>query len=344
MNGQNAISRRAAIAVAAGAVAAPYVMRADKAKVLGQGDFRYRVVPDWGQLGDKTLVKNCNGIVCTQDQHIILLTDETANNVIVYNQAGKLVHKWGTALPGAHGLSIVQEGNREVLFITDTKRHLLTKTTLDGTTLEEWSPPPFPEQYPKGGKGYAPSWTLHQDDGSFFVLDGYGRDYITHYDATGKPIAIFGGKEGGIVHWGPHGGMLDVHPDHGPTLLIAMSDQQYLLRLSLEGKELARYPFPGGNPRQLRRRDDYYVLPHLSDNWPKQRDRRGFVSILDSELHVVSNIAGSIAEYGPDGLVKMQTVDEVFMHPHDAVTDADHSLYVAEAQSGNTYPIKLERL
>ncbi|MFT5127384.1 MAG: peptidylamidoglycolate lyase [Rhodothermales bacterium] len=338
--GHKKISRRALLGAAAGAVvSAPYIARANNAEVLGQGDFRYRQVPGWGQLGAEAPVKNCNGIVCTRDQHIVLLTDDTRNNVIVYDRAGKLVHKWGSTMKGAHGLSIVQEGQKEFLFIADNALGRVHKTTLDGTTLEEWEPPPYPQQYPKAGKGYRPSWTLHHQDGSFYVLDGYGRDYISKYDVAGKPVAIFGGQEGGIAHWGPHGGIVD-----GDTLLIAMSDQQYVLRLSLEGEKLARYPFPGGNPRQLRRFGDHYVMPHLSDNWPKQRSRPGYVSILDRELRIVSNIGGSAPEYGAAGLAKMRAVSEIFVHPHDAVADADGSLYVAQALSGNTYPIKLERV
>jgi peptidylamidoglycolate lyase len=332
-------SRRAVLgAVASAALGAPFIVRANQADILGQGDFRYRVVPGWGELGDKAPVKNCNGIVCTRDQHIILLTDDTSNNVIVYDRSGKLVHKWGRTMTGAHGLAIVREGEREVLYITDNKRGRVHKTTLDGTVLQEWEPPPYPVQYPKAGKGYRPAWTLHHKDGSFYVLDGYGRDYIIKYE-NDKPAEIFGGKEGGIVHWGPHGGIVD-----DDTLLVAMSDQQYVLRLSLDGKELARYPFPGGNPRQLRRFGDHYVMPHLSDNWPKQRSRPGFVSILDRELRIVSNVGGSAAQYSAEGLAKMQSRSDVFVHPHDAVTDADGNLYVAQALSGNTYPIKLERV
>ena len=62
---------------------------------------------------------------------------------------------------------------------------------------------------------------------------------------------IFGGADGGIVHWGPHGGMLDVQ-GNTPTLLIAMSDQQYLLRLTIDGEKLQQVDLPGGNPRQIR--------------------------------------------------------------------------------------------
>lgn len=326
----------------AATLAAAALARADN-RVLGQGDHRYRVVPGWGVLDEKTPVKNCHGLVRDAEGHIVLLTDHVANNVIVYDKRGRLVSKWGTSFPGAHGLSIVREGRREVLFLTDLQTHKVVKTTLDGQMLEEWSWPAASGKYPKESD-YRPSWTLHHADGSFFVLDGYGRDYILHYDAKGKLQRLFGGAEGGIVHWGPHGGMLEVQATR-PTLLIAMSDQQYLLRLDTDGNKLQQVDLPGGNPRQIRKHKGRYYVAHLADNWPKDRNSRGFLSVLDENLRVLSNIAGSAPEYGDDGKLRpMRHTEDVFLHPHDLAVDEDDSLYVAQFASGETYPLKLERV
>jgi hypothetical protein len=316
----------------------------EQGKVLGQGQFRYRVVPGWGVLGAETPVRNCHGIVCDREGHVILLTDHTANNVVVYDKGGRLVHKWGNGFPGAHGLSIVTEGSSEVLYLTDLQTHRVVKTTLDGKVLQEWC---WPEQAGKYEKeaDYRPSWTLHHPDGGFFVLDGYGRDYITRYDSAGRFLSVFGGAEGGITHWGPHGGMMDNGGGYGQTLLVAMSDQQHLLRLSEEGAFLERVDLPGGNPRQIRKQGGFYFVAHLADNWPKDRNSRGFISVLDSSFRVVANIGGTVPQYDDAGKLRpMAQEGGVFMHPHDVVVDAEGSLYVAQFASGQTYPLKLERL
>ena len=338
------LSRRSFLFQSVSAFATLPMLRAGAAEVLGQGDFQYRVVPKWGDLKDGTPVKNCHGIVCDAAGHIVLLTDHTANNVIVYDQDGKLVHKWGSVFPGAHGLSIVREATREVLFITDLQTHRVVKATLDGEILDEWR---WPEQSGKYGSEaeYKPSWTLHLPDGGFFVLDGYGRDFITQYAASGKFVRTFGGAEGGISHWGPHGGMVDAGSSQDATLLIAMSDQQHLLRLSQSGEKLGTFELPGGNPRQIRRHGSHYFVAHLGDNWPADRNCRGFVSVLDADLRVVSNVGGSPPEYGADGKLRaMAHVGETFMHPHDLVVDKQGSLYVAQFASQQTYPVKLERV
>lgn len=340
------LSRRKFLALGGGAaLSSAATARAASAPVaLGQGDFRYRVVPRWGVLGEKTPVKNCHGIVCDAEGNLILLTDETANNFIVYSPEGELLHKWGGEYPGAHGLSLVTEGGKEVLYFTDRELHKVFKATTSGEILGEWGYPEGTGKYDKAQQ-YGPAWTLHHPDGGFYVLDGYGRDYISHYGADGKLAAIFGGKEGGIPHWGPHGGMFDTSPEGRHSLLIAMSDQQNLLRTDLHGKQLATLPLPGGNPRQIRKHGGHLYIPHLADNWPADRDSRGFVSILDADLKVVSNIGGSAPEYEDTGaLRKMRSTSETFLHPHDLAIGKDGSLYVAQFLSGNTYPIKLERV
>ncbi len=339
------ISRRRFLAgsAAAATIGFPWV-KADAAPVLGQGKFRYRVVPGWGILGDQTPVKNCHGLAIDRSGHVILLTDHVQNNVIIYDRHGKLVHKWGNQFPGAHGLTLIQESQREVLYITDLNTHKVVKSTLDGTILNEWL---WPKESGKYGREdeYKPSWTLHLPGGAFYVLDGYGRDFITHYDAAGKFAGTFGGAEGGIVHWGPHGGMTDLGSHGSPTLLIAMSEQQYLMRMSLEGRILEKTPMPGGNPRQIRLHRDHYFVAHLGDNWPQDRNSRGFVSILDRKLRVVSNVAGTAPEYSGEGaLQQMKHQEEIFRHPHDLAVDRDESLYVAQFSSDQTYPFKLERI
>ena len=124
-----------------------------------------------------------------------------------------------------------------------------------------------------------------------------------------------------------------------------MSDQQYLLRLSVAGEKLQQVDMPGGNPRQIRFHKGRYYLAHLADNWPKDRDSRGFVSILDENLRVISNVGGSAPEYGDDGKLRtMRHTEDVFFHPHDLIVDEDDSLYVAQFASGGAYPIKLERV
>lgn len=308
--------------------------------VLGQGKFRYRPVAGWGVLDDKTPVKNCSAMVIDSKGRIFLLTDHLKNNVITYNKDGELLGKWGTQFPGAHGLQIVKEENREVLFITDLNLNRVFKTTLDGEILMELTYPKSIGKY-ASEKEFRPSWTLHLSNGDFFVLDGYGKDYIMRYNRDGKLLNYFGGPEGGIAHWGPHGGIIDARGSGDPELVIAMSDQQTIKRLTLDGKLIKEIHLPGSNPRMIQIVGDHMFVPHLADNWPKDRQSLGYISVLDRDFKIVSNIGGSAPHYVNGKLQPMQQQGGFFRHPHDLVVASDGAIYVPQFASGNTYPVKL---
>jgi len=44
-----------------------------------------------------------------------------------------------------------------------------------------------------------------------------------------------------------------------------------------------------------------FSVAHLADNWPEDRASRGFVSVLDAGLRVISNIAGTAPLYDDAG-------------------------------------------
>lgn len=179
------------------------------------------------------------------------------------------------------------------------------------------------------------------------VVKGAASEVLGQGDFRYRVVPGWGvlGAETPVVHWGPHGGMVDARNKGNPSLLIAMSDQQYLLRLSMDGRKLAQIDMPGGNPRQIRLSDGHFFVAHLADNWPKDRNSRGFVSVLDANLRIVSNIAGTAPVYGEDGKLQPMRHDrDVFLHPHDLCVGKDGSLYVAQFSSNQTYPIKLERV
>lgn len=308
--------------------------------VFGQGKFRYRPVAGWGVLDERTPVKNCSAMVVDARGRIYLLTDHCANNVIVYGRDGKLLNKWGTRFPGAHGLEIVQEEGREVLFITDLNLHRVFKTTLDGEILMELAYPKSTGKYANETE-YRPAWTLHLPNGDFFVLDGYGKDYILRYNRAGKLLDYFGGVEGGIAHWGPHGGVIDTRGPGAPELVIAMSDQQTIKRLTLEGNLIEEISLPGSNPRMIQIVGEHMFVPHLADNWPKDRESKGYISVLDRDYKIVSNIGGTAPRYVNGKLQPMSQQGGFFRHPHDLVVAADGAIYVPQFASGNTYPVKL---
>ncbi len=317
--------------------------------LLGQKPFQYRVLKNWAQAALTTApLKNGHALAFDSQGRLFVLTDEAKHNILILDpQTGDLLGQWTARMPGAHGMSLVKEGGAEVLYITDTTLHEIRKLSLEGTELASY---PWPEKsglYAKATE-YRPSKTLHHPRGDFWVLDGYGKDYVHHYNVTGEFLKSWGGNlgegENQLLHWGPHGGLLDLSDAATPRIIIAMSDRQEIKRFTLDGQFVDKFPFPGGNPRDLVFWQGYYLMPHLGDQWPQNRDSPGFISILDSEFRIVSNI-GAPASVTQNGVLQPLKSDaHTFIHPHAVAADAEGNLYVAQFASPAAPLLKLERV
>jgi peptidylamidoglycolate lyase len=153
-------------------------------RILGTGAFRWRLLPSWGKL-DGVAINNGHGLVFDKSGYLYLLTDHAKNNLIVLDpESGRVQFQKNLGLTGGHGLSIVEENRRQVLFLTCLQTHRVLKTTLQGEVLGEWGWPKETGHY-ASAEEYKPSWTLHLSNNDFYVLDGYGKDYILHYGALG---------------------------------------------------------------------------------------------------------------------------------------------------------------
>lgn len=316
---------------------------------LGQGQFRYRIVTDWGRAAlAKVQVKNGHSVAVDSQNRLFFLTDDARNNIIILDaKTGSLIKHWTARMPGAHGMTLVKDNDREVLYITDTALHEVRKLTLDGKELARF---PWPEKsglYASAAE-YRPSKLLHHPDGRLWVFDGYGKDYIHAYAANGSWIKSWGGNlgegENQLRHWGPHGGALDLRDADSPKIIIAMSDQQEIKRFNLDGQFIDKLPFPGGNPRDLVIMGQHALVPHLGDQWPRDKNAPGFISIVDRDCKIVSNIGAPPAEYQNNILQPMRSDGQTFIHPHGVTFDAEGSLFVAQFASPAAPLLKLERL
>ncbi|MDE2730976.1 MAG: hypothetical protein OXI38_06255, partial [Bacteroidota bacterium] len=94
--------------------------RARPSEIIGHGNFRYRVHRDWGTLdAGITPVKNCHGMVQDARGCLLMIGDDTTNNILVYDTGGNLLTTWGREYPYGHGLTLWDAGGEEFLFICD---------------------------------------------------------------------------------------------------------------------------------------------------------------------------------------------------------------------------------
>src|SRR5262249_28400159 len=104
--------------------------------LIGHGDFRYRINLNWcsGDPG-RYPVKDCHEMVMDKAGRIFMTTNDTRNNILIFNKDGQILNAWGTDYPGAHGLTLHDENGSEYLYITDYERHEVIKTNLDGKVI-----------------------------------------------------------------------------------------------------------------------------------------------------------------------------------------------------------------
>ncbi|RRB04099.1 6-bladed beta-propeller [Larkinella rosea] len=316
-------------------------------QVIGHGSHRYKVVPNWGVLdAGKNPVNDCHEMVEDAKGRLILLTNETKNNVIIYDKSGKLLETWGTTYPGAHGLTLSNEGGEQFLFICDNNRHQVIKTDLKGKELLKIDYPKETGKYDYPTQFTPTETTINPVNGDIYVADGYGLNYITQYDAKGKYIRHWGGKgqENGQFDC-CHGILVDTRNKANPTLLITDRRHNCLKRFTLDGKYLSTIALPGSYIcRPVLHGDMIYgaVFRSTSDAYPNS----GYIQILDKNDKVVSTPGGSAPVY-KDGKLEEQRKDmtaNTFMHPHDVLVDSDENVYVPQWASQKTYPVKLQRV
>ena len=327
---------------AAGLMCAPAIIGAAKQEtILGHNNKRYRINTKWSQLNAAQYpVKDCHEMVQDQQGRIILLTNETKNNVILYDKSGKLINSWGHDYPGAHGLTLFNENGTDVLFICDNELHQVIKTTTDGKQLMKLHYPKEINAYSKAEE-YIPTETAIAPNGDIYVADGYGKDFIIQYDYKGNYIRHFGGRGTGDEYlMNAHGICIDDRDKSNPCLVASSRQQNAFKRYTLDGTYINTIALPGAWVCRPVIKGDYLYAAVLQTN-ARQGEQSGFVLILDKNYKVVSNIGGNLPAYNNGLPDEMYQTIKVFQYPHDVCIDDEENLYVAQWNSGRVYPYKL---
>ena len=315
--------------------------------IIGHNSHKYKVNIGWGILdAGKNPVNDCHEMVEDAKGRIIMLGNETKNNVLIYDKSGKLLDFWGTSYPGGHGLTLLNEGGEQFLLLCDTDRHQVIKTDLTGKVI-------FKIDYPKetGVYDYPTQFkptesAVNPTNGDIYVTDGYGLNYVIQYDSKGKYIRHWGGNGKADEQFNcNHGVVVDTRNKQTPTLLITSRVDNCWKRFTLDGKYISTIALPGTFIcRPVLKGENIYGAAYRSTagDYPNS----GYMTIIDKNDRVISTPGGSEPIYQNNQLQEQRKQDpfKVFLHPHDVCVDSDENIYVAQWASKKTYPIKLVRI
>jgi DNA-binding beta-propeller fold protein YncE len=335
MKMQKTSRRKFLVAVGGGA---PLILGAsDKAgtrkPIIGEGKHTYEVHHDWGELPANIKYGNTHG-VCEDSQgriyvhHTVNAASESSDSMVVFDKHGKFIKSWGKDFKGgAHGLHIRKEGSTEYLYLCDTNRALVVKTTLSGEEVFRLDYPIQSEAYKPAADGkqikYSPTNLAIAPNGDIYVGDGYGSSYINQYNSKGEYIRTFGGpgKEAGQLAC-PHGIIVDERGAK-PVLTIADRENNRLQNFTLDGKHIE---FVGGTNQPCHfsiYKNGDMVIPDLAAR----------VTLLDKNNKVITHLGDDSVANTWNDLRKEpreKFIPGKFVCPHGACFDHAGNIFVVE--------------
>src|SRR5438477_7305806 len=149
--------------------------------ILGSGEYRYRVVENWGKLPDGWQLTDVASVAVDSKDRIYVF-NRGEHPMVVFDREGNFVTSWGEGLfARAHGLSIDADDN---LYCTDDGDHTVRKCTTDGTVLLTIGIPNKPTPYMSGEPFHRCTHTALSPSGEIYVSDGYGNARVHKYSPT----------------------------------------------------------------------------------------------------------------------------------------------------------------
>ena len=283
-------------------------------------ELKYSITPDFFEQnpGNKPLGP-CHGGVVIDRAGDIYVTTDTDRGIAVFSPAGKFLRAVGPTR--IHGLEVRAENGTEYLYCARPSDHEVVKLTLDGEQL--WAIH-FPQEAGiyKDEKGFNPCAVTVAPDGSIFVADGYGANYVLKFDKDRKFVKAFGGPgeaEGKFKTC--HGIALDTRQGK-PLLLVCNRNNNRVEYWDLDGNFVKVIQKDLRMPAAVHIRGDYAVIPEL----------QGRVTVLDKDGAIVAQVGDNPNEKqrANFGLPQDQWKDGICNSPHGASIDKDGNLIVTE--------------
>ncbi len=290
--------------------------------VLGTGRHRYEWVSGWGLLpGGKDYGNTHGGIIIDASEKVYVNTD-TADAVLTFDTDGRFLGSWGKEFAGGlHGMTLVRECDREILYLTHTGRHEVVKTTLDGQVIMAF-PFPTPAGIYSTPDQYKPTGVAVAPNGSVYVGDGYGLSWVHQYAPNGAYVRSWGGlgTDPGKFNT-PHGVLVDTRRNP-PVLVIADRENGRLQIFDLDGNLIEAVNGILRRPCGAHLQGDDLVVPDLD----------GRVTILDNANKLITHLGENpnASLRANNGVDKNQWQDGLFLAPHSARWDSDGNLYVMD--------------
>jgi hypothetical protein len=296
----------------------------------GNGEWTYRIVPDWGKLPAGTSFGGTHGGIAADKAGRIYVSTQSETGVLMYSPEGRLLKTIAGEYPEIHSIVLVEnkspENNGEEEFYctvqkgTPKENWLFLRMRTDGTVIQKITAPP------EAGFKEPNEWKLTAavpaPDGSIFIANGYGDSRLFRFDSKGNFKASYGGKGSadGLFNCS-HGMAIDTRYDQ-PLLLICDRENRRLCHFDFDGKFVRTVTEHLRRPCQIGFYGDYAVVSELE----------GRVVVLDRDNAPVAFLGdNSRREQWANYTIDPSTISAVtFSAAHGCFIDRQASIYISD--------------
>jgi len=283
-------------------------------------ELKYSIATDFFEPNpDHKPLGPCHGGVVLDRAGNIYVTTDTERGIVVFSPKGRFLRAFGPTR--IHGLEVRKEKGVEYIYGARPTDHEVVKLRLDGEQVWAIHFPPEAGIF-KDADGFKPCAVTVAPDGSIFVADGYGSNFVLKFDKDRKFVKAFGGpgQEEGKFNT-CHGIGLDTR-QRRPLLLVCNRNSNRVEHWDLDGNFVRVIQKDLRMPAAVHIRGNYAVFPEL----------QGRVTVLDKAGKIVAQVGDNPNEKqrANFGLPQDQWKDGICNSPHGASIDKDGSLIVTE--------------
>jgi DNA-binding beta-propeller fold protein YncE len=261
----------------------------------------------------------CHGGVVIDKAGNMYVSTDTERGMVIFSPSGKFLRTAGP--PRIHGLELRKEKGEEYIYAARPTDHEVVKLKLNGERVWTITYPTEAGIY-KNADGFKPCAVTVGPDGSIFVADGYGANYILKFDKNLKFVKAFGGPGADEGKFNTcHGIALDTRLTK-PLLLVCNRNNNRVEYWDLDGNFVRVIQKGLRMPAAVQIRGNYAVFPEL----------QGRVTVLDKQGNIVAQVGDNPNEKqrANYGLPQDQWTVGICNSPHGASIDKSGNLIVSE--------------
>lgn len=252
----------------------------------------------------------------------VYVSTDTARGIVVFGPDGKYLRCIGPTQ--IHGLYLQRERNGEYLYAARPNFHEVLKIKTDGTVAWTMGYPQDSGLYPNPDD-FHPTNMVALPDGTIFVADGYGRNWIHKYDRDRKYIKSFGGPGGMPAEEGKfnrcHGLAVDLR---GPKPMLIVCNR--------ESGRVEQWDTDGNLVKILQRNLRMPAAAVVSGDYVAIAELQGRVTVLGKDNSIVAQLGDNpdASQRANFGLEPSKWTEGICNSPHGIAIDRGGDVIVSE--------------